>query len=130
MMALANLLSHRELTDTEIESGEFVGLRRCAKDLGRVLALAYLAGRDATDEWPTRWHEGLAKSFPRTWRKLCAQAGNGLRLMLEDEEILEQAHKTTEAGLLSGLGVDAVILRAVGERLLADAIEPLAAMGL
>ena len=63
MMAQSNLLSHSAVSDTEIESGEFRGLRRCARDLGRVLALAYLSGRDETETWvgPSR---GIGKVVP------------------------------------------------------------------
>jgi hypothetical protein len=123
MMALANLLSHPSVNDIEIESGEFRGLRRCAKDLGRVLALAYLSGRDETEGWVDRWREGLEAAFPRSWRAHARQAGSGLREMLADDAVMEEARKTTEAGLLSGMGVDVAALRGVGERLLADAVE-------
>jgi hypothetical protein len=125
MMALSNLLSHQEVTDIEIESGEFRGLRRCAKDLGRVLALAYLSGREETENWVNAWRTGVVKSFPQSWRDHVSRAGGGLREMLADESLMEQARKTTESGLLSGMGVGVRALRGVGERLLADAIEPL-----
>jgi hypothetical protein len=125
MMALSNLLSHSAVSDTEIESGEFRGLRRCAKDLGRVLALAYLSGRDETETWVGPWRAGLEKSFPRTWREHAGRAGAGLREMLADDAVMEQARKTTESGLLSGMGIDVPALRGIGERMLVDAIEPL-----
>jgi hypothetical protein len=125
MMALSNLLSHPSVSDIEIESGEFRGLRRCAKDLGRVLALAYLSGRDETETWVDRWREGLKRSFPRTWREHAGRAGAGLREILTDEAVMEQARKTTESGLLSGMGINIPALRGIGERILADAIEPL-----
>jgi len=125
MMALANLLSHPAVTDTEIESGEFRGIRRCAKDLGRVLALAHLAGRDETETWIEHWLAGLAGSFPQTWRDHARRAGAGLRDMLADDDVMEQARKTTESGLLSGMGINVAALRGIAERLLVDAIEPL-----
>lgn len=125
MMALANLLSHPAVNDIEIESGEFQGLRRCAKDLGRVIALAYLSGRDETESWPDRWREGLARSFPRTWRAHARGAGSGLQELLVDDDVMEEARRTTDSGLLSGMGLDISALRAVGERLMVDAIEPL-----
>lgn len=125
MMALSNLLSHPVVSDVEIESGEFRGLRRCAKDLGRIIALAYLSGRDETTGWLEHWSEGLKGSFPRTWHIHAKGAGSGLRELLEDDGVMEQARLTTESGLLSGMGIDVDGLRGVGERLLADAIEPL-----
>src|SRR5688572_17838216 len=124
-MALSNLLSHAPLREDRIESGEFTGIRRCSKDLGRVIALAYLSGREATEAWPGRWIEALKKSFPRTWGEHARRAGVGLREILDDEDLLAEALKTTEAGLLGGMGVGAAALRAVGERLLVDAIGPL-----
>ena len=125
MMALSNLLSHAPLREDRIESGEFTGTRRCSKDLGRVLALAYLSGREATEAWPESWFEALKKSFPRTWGEHARRAGDGLREILDDEDLLAEALKTTEAGLLGGMGVGAAALRGVGERLLVDAIGPL-----
>lgn len=129
MMAIANLLSHPMVTDTEIESGEFRGLRRCAKDLGRVIALAYLSGREETESWAGRWHDAIKRTFPRTWRDHASRAGTGLREMLADDSVMEQARKTTESGLLSGMGISVAALRGIGERLLADAIEPLERSG-
>jgi hypothetical protein len=124
MMALANLLSHPVVSDVEIESGEFRGLRRCAKDLARVLALAYLSGRDETESWPGPWREAMAGAFPRTWRTHARRAGAGLRELLADDDVMEEARRTTESGLLSGMGLDVPALRGVGERLLVDAVEP------
>jgi hypothetical protein len=51
MMALANLLSHPMVGNERIQSGPMQGFLRSAKDLGRVLALARLAGRDETETW-------------------------------------------------------------------------------
>ena len=124
MMALANLLSHPVVNDVAIESGEFRGLRRCAKDLGRVLALAYLSGRDETEGWLARWRDAIARSFPRTWRAHAARTGAGLREMMADDGVMDEARRTTDAGLLNGMGVDASALRGVGARLVGDVIEP------
>ena len=49
MMALANLLAHPQIGTDRIESGTMLGLLRAAKDLGRVIALARLAGRIETE---------------------------------------------------------------------------------
>ena len=125
MMALSNLLSHRSLDDVEIESGEFRGLRRCAKDLGRTIALAYLSGREETQSWVGHWHDALVKCFPRSWREHARSAGSGLRELLVDDQAMEEARMTTESGLLSGMAIDVPALRGIGERLLMDAVEPL-----
>jgi hypothetical protein len=126
MMALANLLSHPSVGPERIQSGAMQGIRRSAKDLGRVLALARLAGRDETENWPDVWTEGLKDQFPDSWKTWAAHAGDGLRELLADSAALDEARITTDVGLLSGLSATADNLRAIGERLIMDAVEPLA----
>jgi hypothetical protein len=128
MMALSNLLSHRELGTTLISQP--IGgraLLRSAKDLGRVLALAYLAGRAETETWPERWEEALRHHFPKEYREIAARAGQGLRELLEDHAAMEQALHAVGINLLSGLGLTIDHLDATARRLMVDAIEPLAA---
>jgi hypothetical protein len=124
MMALANLLSHPVITELKMESGDFGGIPRCAKDLGRVLALARLARREETENWPIRWRAAMQASFPRSWREHALRTRNGLRELLADDSLLEQARVTTDHGLLSGMSIDIDALRGIGERLIADAIQP------
>jgi len=52
--------------------------------------------------------------------------GSGLRELLGDAAALEDAYKTTNSGLLSGMNVTPTMLQASGERLLTDVVEPLA----
>lgn len=68
MMAFANLLSHPEVGTSRMESGTMRGLLRSAKDLGRVIALAHLAGREETETWSAPWLNAAKTCFP----------GNGL----------------------------------------------------
>jgi hypothetical protein len=126
MMALANLLSHPKIGSDRLESGPMQGLLRSAKDLGRVIGLARLAGREETEAWPKTWLEALKGCFPEEWQELAGRVGEGLRELLEDGNALEDARKTTDVGLLSGMEVSAEMLKASGERLLLDVIEPLA----
>ena len=59
MMALANLLSHPTIGPhrmSEPIAGTWI--LRSAKDLGRVLALAWLSGRGGTAAWLDLWIEG------------------------------------------------------------------------
>ena len=126
MMALGNLLSHRRITVAEkIQSGTFRGLRRCSKDLGRVLTLAWLAEDEgsATAQWGDQWNDAIRACFPETWLDHSRHAGAGLRELLEDDELMAEAAQTTEIGLLSGKDIDVAALRAVGRRLLADVIK-------
>jgi len=125
MMALANLLAHPTVGTDRIESGPMLGLLRAAKDLGRVIALARLAGREATEQWLTEWRSALEQCFPENWSELAVRAGDGLRELLGDENALEDARKTTDVGLLSGQNVNSGMLRANAERLFVDVIDPL-----
>ena len=100
-------------------------LLRSAKDLGRVLALARLATREETEQWPNEWAHALRKSFPRDYRQLARRAGAGLRRLLDDADALEEARQAVDHGLLAGFQTTMGELRAVGLQLLADAITPL-----
>jgi hypothetical protein len=128
MMALANLLSHPELGTARMATP--VGSRqilRSAKDLGRVLALAWLAGDDETETWSGRWRFALEDRFPDRWKGLAARVGDGLRALLDDANAFEEAWFTCMTGLLAGKNVTLDQLRATAARLLADCIEPLEA---
>ncbi|OGV62330.1 MAG: hypothetical protein A3K18_00500 [Lentisphaerae bacterium RIFOXYA12_64_32] len=130
MMALANLLSHRILVDHVMSSpvgGRMV--QRYAKDLGRVLALARLASREDVEAWPARWLFALQERFPTRWPELTASIGNGLRALLLDEEVFEEAWHCCNVGLLAGRGVTVTQLRAVGRQVIADAILPVESKG-
>lgn len=130
MMALANLLSHPELGRQRM-SQSIAGrhILRAAKDLGRVLALAWLAGPEAMATWPEEWRKALEASFPASWRRLSKRVGSGLRHLLDDDRALEEAHFTTTVGLLSGLAVTQDNLRVVAEQLEQDVLIPAAIGG-
>jgi hypothetical protein len=99
-------------------------LLRSAKDLGRVLALAWLSGRDATEAWLGDWSPAIRHCFPKRWRRLAKGAGSGLAELLASPSALEEARITADVGLLNGRGVSAENLRAVGRQLLEDVIRP------
>lgn len=126
MMALANLLSHPQLGTARIETGEMARILRSAKDLGRVLALAWLEGRDGTLAWQESWISAMKECFPKSWPKLARGLGTGLKELLEDMNAMQEAHTTTEIGLLRGQKVTAAMLRITGERLIEDVIDPIA----
>jgi hypothetical protein len=125
MMALANLLAHPGVGAIRIASGPMEGVLRSAKDLGRTIALAYLASREETEKWPTLWRKALETAFPSQWQELARQTGSGLKELLEDKSALEDARKTTEVGLLNGMNISTNNLKAIGKRFLVDAIDPL-----
>jgi len=130
-MALANLLHHPGIGE-QLMSG-LIGerrIKRSNKDLGRVLALAYLAEarqEDSLLEWPQLWSAALQSRFPSIWRNLIPNVGNGLRQLLqpENEADLEEARHTCEYGLLVSQAPTLKLLEVTGKRLLQDAIEPL-----
>ena len=129
MMALANLLHHPKIGDGTM-SGLIEGrrIKRSNKDLGRVIALAWLANRkeeDAVLAWPEAWAFALQKRFPGEWKALAARAGNGLREMLASLADQEQAAHSCTSGLLARHRLSAEQLAIEGQRLMQDAIEPL-----
>lgn len=125
MMALANLLSHPEIGHARIETGAMAGVLRSAKDLGRVIALARLETRDKTESWIELWRHAIEECFPTQHKELLSSLGRGLEELLMDANAMEDARKTTDIGLLSGMDATVEMLSATGRRLLADVIEPL-----
>jgi hypothetical protein len=130
-MALANLLHHPAIGEQPM-SGLIGGrrIKRSNKDLGRVLALAYLAEARQEDSllaWPRVWAAALQSRFPTIWRSLVPNVGNGLRQLIqpENEADLDEARHTCEYGLLVSQAPSLKLLEVTGKRLLQDAIEPL-----
>ena len=134
MMALANLLEH-PVIGAQTMSG-LIGereIKRSNKDLGRVLALAWLSIRDnedAFDEWPALWREALETCYPDQWREFGARLGAGFRQLIapENEPDFDEARHTCEYGLLASTHPNPEQLQAIGNRLFREAIEPLESM--
>ncbi|QKK02093.1 MAG: hypothetical protein HND55_05115 [Pseudomonadota bacterium] len=130
MMALANLLHHPKL-GTETMSGLIAGrrIRRSSKDLGRVLALAFLAEKedeDAIGSWPEAWGTALNTRFPDDCGPWLATIGSGLEQMLQPKhsEDLEEAHHTCITGLLARHRPSLETFEAVGRRVMGELIQP------
>lgn len=127
MMALCNLLHHEKIEDMVIKELIFGrSIKRSNKDLGRVLALAYLATErdpDALLGWPHKWRRALIAKFPSDATALLARAGSGLRALLASEPDLAEAHMTADLGLLAFRRVNLDAFRLTGERFMADVIE-------
>lgn len=105
MMALANLLHHPAIDDA-VMSQHFAGrsIKRSNKDLGRVVAMAYLADvhdEDALESWKPSWHQALNEWAPADADRLLALAPDGLRALLASPRDIEQALHTVNYGLLT-----------------------------
>ncbi len=129
MMALANLLHHPRIGPELIAGTEE---KRSNKDLGRVLALVWLANarkHDALEEWHPRWLSALQNRFPTEWSELALRAGDGLRLLVDDKHKLDfdEATRLSNLSLLKGLDLGVAHLRATARRVLGDALRPLEA---
>lgn len=129
MMALANLLEHPTVRPDPIRGGfEGRAIKRSNKDLGRVLALAYLSeNREPSSlrDWAFDWHLALTQCFPGEAEALARQLGGGLRTLLNQPDDLDEAFHTCAYGLLAGFPVDQDTLRETGDRILGDAVERL-----
>lgn len=128
MLALANLLEHPAIKpDTMSEPIAGRTCKRSNKDLGRALAIAWLAGPTAVEAWAEGWESALRVCFPKSWRELASRAGDGLSALLRTEDDLEDAYWTCANGLLVGTDVRVEQLRIAGQRLEFDAVTPLRA---
>lgn len=129
MMALANLLHHPVIAPDRIGNTNW---KRSNKDLGRVIALAWLAieqdRRSDTEnfgQWAEHMAAALTEKFPQQAPALARQAGSGLRALLASEADMAQALHIANLGLLASLDVGGPGFAAVGRRVLQDVIEPL-----
>lgn len=126
MLVLANLLEHPEIKPERMSaSSADLGEKRSNKDLGRVLAIGYLAqesGLNNFNPWGYEWQVALQKCFPDEWKNLAKNTGNGLKELLQSDEDLEEAHRTCAKGLLSSYTVKKEDLKEVGNRILGEAV--------
>lgn len=128
MMALCNLLHHPSI---RLETIGDTAIKRSNKDLGRVLALAYLTqekDKDELESWPTSWAHVLTEKYPDRAATLMKGVGGGLRELLRSTEDMEQAVESCQTGLLARRRVTVPILQATGRRILMSVIEPLERM--
>ena len=129
MMALCNLLHHPKISDTRMSepiSGR--SIKRSNKDLGRVVALAYLTTErdpDALLDWPEKWRRALLEKFSSEATELMMRAGDVLRALLNSEPDLDEALHTVQVGLLAAMRIELQAFQLTGERLMRDVIDQL-----
>ena len=130
MMALANMLHHPTIGSDQIKG---TTTKRSNKDLGRVIALAWLTaerdrrnGTEELDEWPGRMAEALRERFGSRAELLAKGAGTGLRELIARAGDLDQALSSCNTGLLASMEVDRAAFHATARRFVQIVVEPLA----
>lgn len=130
MMALANMLHHPSI-GPEVIGG--TTMKRSNKDLGRVLALAWLTaerdrhnGTEELDSWPERMADALRTRFPGRAKQLAQGAGSGLRELMASDGDRDEALSICNKGLLASLEVSREAFAATGRRVIQQVVEPLA----
>lgn len=120
MMAMANLLHHPTVRPDTIGA---TLEKRSNKDLGRVLALAYLTllkDQDGLGQWSGDWYSAIETMCPEKGPDLAKRLGTGLKVLLDSQLDLEQAVRLCAMSLLRGRDVDAKGLAGIGRRVLAE----------
>lgn len=129
MMALANMLHHPVIAPDLIAG---TTTKRSNKDLGRVLALAWLAterdqrnGTAELDTWPGRMADALRTRFPERAKPLALNTGAGIRALMASDGDRDEALSICNRGLLASLEVNRDAFAATGRRFIQQVIEPL-----
>ncbi len=125
MLALSSLLRNPTIRPERMLAPGGLGPRRSNKDLGRVLTISRLAGRDAVGAWPTAFAAALEALYSVQWRELASRAGSGIRALLANDGDLREALDISRVGLLTHVPMSLDEFSVVAERFLVDAIEPL-----
>lgn len=130
MMALANMLHHPKI-DPQLINGTTT--KRSNKDLGRVLALAWLTaeqdkhnGTNELGSWAERMSGALRARFASRSKQLAQSAGSGLRELMASDGDRDAALLICNRGLLASMEVSRDAFAATGRRVIQQVVEPLA----
>ena len=105
-MALSNLLHHPRIEDKPMSAAiEGHYIKRANKDLGRVIAMAFLADQqdeNAIKSWPSLWKKALQElnAPPITSDKL-GNINSGIEALLQSREDQDEALHSINNGLLA-----------------------------
>ena len=105
-MALSNLLHHPVIEDKTM-SAQIEGrrIKRANKDLGRVIAMAYLSDQldeDAVERWPATWQRALRDlGAPEATCAKLSTINSGMQSLMASSEDQDEALHSINYGLLS-----------------------------
>ncbi len=105
-MALSNLLHHPLIEDKPMSARiEGRQIKRANKDLGRVIAMAYISDQideNAVENWPAIWKDALQElGAPEVTRTKLGGINSGMQALLESLEDQNEALHSINNGLLS-----------------------------
>lgn len=110
-MALSNLLHHPKIEDNRM-SAPMEGrlIKRANKDLGRVVAMAFISDQldeDAVETWPEVWQRALQDlGAPEVTRSKLDGINSGMQALLASPEDQDEALHSINYGLLSSRPMD------------------------
>lgn len=99
MMALANLLEHREYKNNLIGT---TNDKRQNKDLGRAIAIGYITGPNSIRSWMQDWKKALDELYPDQAASMFESSSKGLERLIQNPEDLAQARDIAMRSILAG----------------------------
>ena len=124
-MALSNLLHHPRIEDKTMSvpiEGRMI--KRANKDLGRVVAMAYLNGQideNAVENWPETWRQALEElGAPESTKLKLDSINSGMQALLDSRDDQDEALHSINNGLLSSRPMDIRQFQTAIQRYLQD----------
>lgn len=110
-MALSNLLHHPHIEEKKISALiEGRQIKRANKDLGRVVAMAYLSDQldeSAVESWPAIWRQAMQElRAPDSTRVKLERINSGMQALLKSREDQDEALHSVNNGLLASRPMD------------------------
>ena len=124
-MALSNLLHHPKIGDKRM-SAPIEGrlIKRANKDLGRVVAMAFISDQldeDAVETWPAIWRQAMEQlGAPESTRVKLDTINSGMQALLGSREDQDEALHSINNGLLSSRPINMRQFQTAIQRYLQD----------